>query len=192
MCYRCIILNDENDFSLYIAITLQLVVITSTAQIVTINNTNINPKIMISKTSKIVINTTRPEATHSYRTTDHATNLSVTTSSKEINSTTAITHTFRDGSTGFVNEPSTTLFNVEVTDTQNTAVLVVTTSISTVVIQSTGVPSKTSSISLSEIGIIICTTLGTFVLIAALVIYFVVVKRKKRIYHINQAPKTGS
>ena len=136
---------------------------------------------------------------------DTASLLLTTTSNNMMNytavlpTTTLTSSVSSDISTGFVYELSST-FIVEVTDTQNTAVLVVTTSVlvttnadssAGVVVRSTEVPSKTSSISSSTIGAIVGTTLGITVFILCLVIYFVIVGNKKRRTKSNQVNRTS-
>ena len=112
--------------------------------------------------------------------------------------TTTFTHSVsEDISTGFVYKPSST----EVTDTQYTAVLVLTTSVlatdadssTAVVVRPTNVSNKTSSITSSTIWIIVAVTLGAILFILCLAIYFVVSNKKRRTksHRFNQASQIG-
>jgi len=109
----------------------------------------------------------------------------------------------RDLNTGFVHQ-LTSAYVVQVTDTLNTAVLVVTTVIiSTSTESGTPVPTidnlttKTNSISSSTIVIITSITLATVAFTLCLVIYFVAVryickKRKTKSYQVNQPSEAGN
>ena len=170
---------------MYIISVTTLAVITSTAvtQTLTINNTNtiVVTASLLTTTSFNVMNGTAV--------------LPTTTHTSSVSS---------DVSTGFVYEISSTVI-VEVTDTQYTAVLVMTTSVLAtdtdssiaVVVRPTEVPSKTSSVSSSTIGIIVTfvsVTLGIVVFMLCLVIYFVVVstkKRREKSYRINHTSQIG-
>ena len=159
--------------------TLAVITSTAVAQTLTINNTN-----------SVVVTTS----------------LLTTTSFNVMNSTavlptTTFTHSVsEDISTGFVYEPSSTVI-VEVTDTQYTAVLVLTTSVlatnadssTAVVVRPTDTPNKASSISNFIIGVIVGVALAAIVFILSLVIYFVVSNKKRRTksHQDNQASQIG-
>ena len=117
--------------------------------------------------------------------------------------TTTMTFRSRDMNSGFVPQ-QTSAYIVPVTDTLNTAVLVVTTVILSTSIESgTPVPTidnvtaKTNSISSSTIVIITSITLGTVAFTLCLVIYFVSVryickKRRTKSYRVSQVSETGN